>query len=181
MPLAGANAIAPQAGDRRDVRPELANFRCRTQNREIVRTAGVHLHRPGGQRRGEPAGGINEVAGLGGEVHDVVVTGPLRRERAAQRLEHDAGAAGFQPLHHHRGARKGGMTTQRDLNGGREAAKPIAVPVPHQEGGLGEVALRGDRLEHCVGRKASEDHDGSEVAGKPAVSERIDLEDRHMH
>lgn len=69
------------------------------------------------------------------------------------------------------------MTAERDLNGGREPANAVPIPVRHEEGRLGEVVLGGDRLQRRVGQEAPENDDSSRIAGEPAVRERIDLID----
>lgn len=73
------------------------------------------------------------------------------------------------------------MTAEGDLDGGGEPSDLVLVAVRHQEGGLGEVVLCGDRLQHLVGRVAVQHDDCSRVPGEPAGGERIDLKNRGPH
>jgi hypothetical protein len=96
-------------------------------------------------------------------------------------MEHDAPALRREPLHHDGGACQRGMAAQRHLHGRREPAQAEVLAVGHQKGRLGQIVLRGDRLQDGIVGEALENHDRGRIAGEPAAGEGIDLIDRNVH
>ena len=76
------------------------------------------------------------------------------------------------------------MSAQIDLDGGGEPAQRVVATLAHEEGGLGEIVLRRDRLHRRVREPRFQRTDRGRIAAEQAVGERIDLIDRqarHFH
>src|SRR3546814_15436073 len=67
------------------------------------------------------------------------------------------------------------MAAQIDLDRGREPAQVIILAARHEEGGLGQVVLRRDRLHRRIGDPTVQRADGGGVAAEDAVGESVDL------
>src|SRR3954469_14444454 len=83
------------------------------------------------------------------------------------------------------GAGERGVAAELDLEAGREPAQfeiRLAGRVRDGESGLGEIVLRGDRLENLVRQPVVERHDGRRIAGEGPVREGVDLDEgQHLH
>jgi len=96
-------------------------------------------------------------------------------------MEHHLASSWFQPLHHHRRARQRAMSAQGHFHARREPADPVIVTVAHQERGLGQIVLVGQRQHGRVARKFRQRHDGGGIAFEAARGKRVELENGCAH
>ena len=79
------------------------------------------------------------------------------------------------------GARQRGVAAEVDLRDRREPPQAVAVAVREEEGRLGQVHLRGQRLHPRLAGGPLQQADRGRVAGEGARGEGVDLVQRRGH
>src|SRR6516162_9685040 len=73
------------------------------------------------------------------------------------------------------------MAAELDLDGRRKPTQQVTIALRHEERGLGEVVLGGDRLHRRIGQPFPKRADRRRVAAKQAAGESIDLIEWDAH